>query len=302
MSSVSSVTPVRSAGVIARLRDYVELTKPRIAVLVLISVAAGGFVARWGQPDPIALFHALVGTLLVAASASAMNHYWERGIDMRMRRTRNRPLPAGRLSEQEVLLFAAATVFAGVVYLAITLGALPLLFAIATWVIYVLVYTPMKSRSHWNTHVGAIAGALPVLIGASAAGGTWQPAAALFCIVLLWQFPHFMAIAWIYREDYAAAGMKMSPVVDPTGRHAGMQAVVCALMLLPLSFLAATGHYPLFDASVFMLAALVLGAGQLACAIAFCLHTNDTTARLLLRASLVYLPSLLILLIALPLF
>ncbi len=292
---------LRSA-ISVRIADYVELTKPRIAVLVLISVAAGGFVASLGQPHPLAIMHALFGTLLTAASASAMNHLLERRSDLRMNRTRNRPLPAGRLSQREVLWFASVTIIAGIAYLLATAGWLPAVLAASTWLLYVVAYTPMKSRSIWNTHVGAIAGALPVLIGASAAGSYWQPAAALFCILLMWQFPHFMAIAWIYREDYAAAGAKMSPVVDPSGRHAGLQAVVCALMLLPLSFLAATGHYPMFDAGVFMLAALVLGTGQLMCAIAFCLNTNDTTARLLLRASLVYLPSLLILLIALPLF
>ena len=300
--SLSTVTPARRLGLLARVSDYVELTKPRIAVLVLISVAAGGFVASVGQPNPFALLHALIGTLLTAASASALNHYLERHTDARMSRTANRPLPAGRLSGREVLMFASITIIAGLAYLCTTVGWQAAIFAALTWGIYVLAYTPLKSRSYWNTHVGAIAGALPVLIGASATGGHWQPAAALFCILLLWQFPHFMAIAWIYRKDYAAAGMMMSPVVDPTGRHAGLQAVVCALMLLPVSFLAATGHYPPFDASIFMLAALVLGTGQLICAVAFCLNMNDSSARLLLRASLVYLPSLLILLIALPLF
>ena len=300
--SISTAAASRRTGFMARVLDYIELTKPRIAVLVLVSVAAGGFLASLGQPNPIALLHALIGTLLTAASASAFNHYLERHSDRRMRRTADRPLPAGRLSEQEVLVFGAATLVAGVVYLSVTLGWWPLFFAGLSWVIYVLAYTPLKSRSHWNTHVGAVSGALPVLIGASATGSHWQPAAALFCILLLWQFPHFMAIAWLYREDYGAAGLKMSPVVDPSGRHAGLQAVVCALMLLPLSFLAATGHFPALDAFWFMSLALVLGTAQLACAIAFCLHMNDTTARLLLRASLVYLPSLLILLMALPLF
>jgi len=300
--SASTITSARRAGALARVADYIELTKPRIAMLVLVSVAAGGFVASLGQPDPLSLLHALVGTLLTAASASAMNHYLERQSDARMARTSDRPLPAGRLAEAEVLLFAALTMFAGVVYLGATLGWWPLCFAVGTWAIYVLAYTPLKRCSSWNTHVGAIAGAMPVLIGASAAGGYWQPAAALFCILLLWQFPHFMAIAWIYRREYASAGLQMSPVVDPSGRHAGLQAVVCALMLLPLSFVAAAHYYPLWNATVFMSAALALGSGQLLCAIAFCLHMNDATARLLLRASLVYLPSLLILLMALPLF
>ena len=300
--SVSTITNARRSGSLTRARDYIELTKPRIGVLVLVSVAAGSFLASLGQPDPLALLHALVGTLLTAASASALNHYLERHSDCHMHRTADRPLPAGRLTEFEVLVFGFVTGVTGIIYLAVALGWWPMFFAGLSWAVYVLAYTPLKSRSHWNTHVGAVSGALPVLIGASATGSHWQPAAALFCILLMWQFPHFMAIAWLYRKDYEAAGLKMSPVVDPSGRHAGLQAVVCALMLLPLSFLAATGHFPAFDAFLFMLLALLLGTAQLACAIAFCLNMNDTTARLLLRASLVYLPSLLILLMALPLF
>lgn len=301
-TSASTVASARRTGVLTRIADYVELTKPRIAALVLVAVAAGGFVASLGQPHPLALLHALIGALLVAASASAMNHFLERHSDRRMQRTAQRPLPAGRLAPGEALAFAGLTGVAGVVYLAAALGWLPTLFAAGTWAIYVLAYTPLKSRTVWNTHVGAIAGAMPVLIGAAATGGRWQPAAVLFCIVLLWQFPHFMAIAWMYRRQYAQAGLQMSPVVDPSGRRAGLQAVVCALMLLPLSFLAAARYYPPLDATAFMLAALLLGGGQLVFAIAFCLRTSDATARWLLRASLVYLPSLLILLMALPLF
>ena len=211
-----------------------------------------------------------------------------------------RPLPAARLGGGEVLIFAMACVVVGVVYLYFTTNALAALVAAATWLLYAVVYTPLKSRTAWNTHIGAVAGAMPVLIGAAAVGGRWQPAAVLFSLLLLWQFPHFMAIAWLYREQYARAGLKMAPVVDPSGRIARLQAVFSALALLPLSFYAAW-HYPPGETQVYMLAALLLGAGQLACAIAFCVWMNNVTARWLLRASLIYLPALMLLLIALPL-
>lgn len=300
MSTSTITIAERRSGVVARTADYVALTKPRIAALVLVTVAAGAFVATWGQPDPLVVLHAMIGTLLVAASGSALNQYIERNSDARMARTISRPLPASRLTGGEVLVFAGVCVISGLVYLAASLNWLTAIIGALTWVMYVLIYTPLKSRSAWNTHVGAIAGAMPVLIGAAATGGSGQPALVLFSILLLWQFPHFMAIAWLYRDEYARAGLKMAPVVDPSGRIAGVQAVLCALALLPLSFFAAW-HYPPHDATIFMLAALVLGGGQLACAIAFCLAMNCRTAKLLLRASLIYLPALLLLLIALPL-
>jgi protoheme IX farnesyltransferase len=300
MSMSSLTTPAPRTTVIARLADYVELTKPRIAALVLVCVAAGAFVSSWGQFEPLLLVHALVGTLLVAASASGFNHWLERHSDARMTRTATRPLPAGRLSSVEVITFSVVTGIAGVAYLLLFTNTLSTLAGVATWITYVLLYTPLKSRTPFNTHVGAVSGALPVLIGAAAVSGRLEPALALFGILLFWQFPHFMAIAWIYREEYARAGLKMSPVVDPSGRSAGLTAVLNALVLLPLSYFA-VAHYPPWEAGVFLVAALVLGAGQLACALAFCWRRDVVSARRLLRASLIYLPAILLLLIALPL-
>lgn len=300
MSTSSIAVARRGAGFFARLGDYVELTKPRISALVLVAVAAGAFVSSWGQPHPLTLVHTLLGTLLVAASASGFNQYLERHSDALMPRTQSRPLPAGRLSSGEVMVFSVGCLFAGAVYLLLAVNWLTALAAGATWILYVLVYTPMKSLTAFNTHVGAVAGALPVLIGAAAVGGRWQPAAALFCILLLWQFPHFMAIAWMYRRQYARAGLQMAPVVDPSGRSTALQAVLSALALLPLSYWA-VAHFPPREAALFMIAALLLGGGQLACAVAFCWRMNDASARRLLRASLVYLPAVLLLLIVLPL-
>jgi protoheme IX farnesyltransferase len=298
MSSITTVAP--RSTFLSRAADYVELTKPRIAALVLVCVAAGAFVSSWGQFEPIVLLHALVGTTLIAASASGFNHFIERNSDARMTRTASRPLPAGRLSVTEVITFSVVCGIAGGAYLLLLVNWLAAAVGAATWITYVLLYTPLKSRTPFNTHVGAVSGALPVLIGAAAVSGRMEPALALFGILLFWQFPHFMAIAWIYREEYARAGLQMSPVVDPSGRSAGLTAVLNALVLLPLSYFA-VAHYPPWEAGVFLIAALVLGAGQLACALAFCWRRDVTSARRLLHASLIYLPAILLLLIALPL-
>jgi len=277
----------------SRVCDYVELTKPRIAALELVVLVAAATVATWGQPDPVRLWPALVGTLLIAASASAANQWFERRGDARMPRTANRPLPAGRLSEAEVLAFAGVLLAAGALQLGLLVNLAALGWALATWAVYVLAYTPLKTRSPLNTAVGAVAGALPVLIGWAAADVALdRRAIALFLVLFLWQFPHFMAIAWLYRRDYALAGHRMLTVVEPTGRRAGWQAVLAALALVPVSIvpvLAAPGLGSLAYCAV----AAVLGAGQLAIAAAFWQHATDARARLLLRASLVYLPTLL---------
>lgn len=297
MSSIVSVER-RPSSAMARLADYVELTKPKIGLLVLVAVAVAYYVAQWGQPEPLVLLHLLLGTLLVSASASALNQWLERGTDRLMERTAGRPLPSGRLSAVEVVGFAAVTICAGLAYLALAVNFITALLGLLTWTIYVWVYTPLKTRTALNTAVGAIAGALPVLMGWSAGGAALDKRAwALFLILFLWQFPHFMAIAWIYRRQYARGGLKMLSVVDPTGRRAGLQAVLAALALLPVSFVPA-----LFAPGVswYVALAFVLGAGQLACAVLFCARLDEASARRLLRASLVYLPLLLGLLLLVP--
>ncbi|HUY89325.1 MAG TPA: heme o synthase [Pirellulales bacterium] len=274
-----------------RVCDYVELTKPKIAALELVTVAVAAVVASSGTLDPWRLFHALLGTALVAAGASAWNQLLERETDALMERTADRPLPAGRLSVREVLGFGSAASLAGVLYLALLVNPLTSALGAATWVLYVCIYTPLKSRSHANTMVGAVAGAMPILMGWAAVGRSLDlGAATLFLIVFLWQFPHFMAIAWIYRRQYAEAGLQMLPVVDPSGLRAGGQAVLAALALLPVSLLPSMVS---FAGSVYFAWALLLGAAQLACAAMFLFRLSDGSARMLLRASLVYLPSLL---------
>jgi heme o synthase len=292
------IDDVRAAR-LDRVFDYVELTKPRIASLVLVTVAATMFVAGWGLPNPLILVHTLLGTALVAASASALNQWLERESDALMPRTASRPLPAGRLTGRQVIGFAVITILLGSVYLAATTNLLTALLGLLTWASYVWIYTPLKSRTSLNTVVGAVAGALPVLMGWAAVGAPLDlKAFSLFMILFLWQFPHFMAIAWIYRDQYGAAGLQMLTTVDPTGSRAGAQAVMCSLALLPVSLLPSV--YGLSGAG-YALFALLLGVGQLACATAFLIQRSEGSARRLLWASLVYLPAILMLLIATPL-
>jgi protoheme IX farnesyltransferase len=281
-----------------RCIDYIELTKPKIALLELVTVALSAYVARWMFPDAATLAWLLVGTTLTAAGAGAWNQWLEIATDARMRRTADRPLVAGRLTPRQVAWFGTWTSIAGVGSLAVAVNAPTAVFGFLTWFLYVVVYTPMKRWTPLNTVVGAVAGAMPVLMGWASSGGpfTW-PVAALAMIVFLWQFPHFMAICWIYRDQYARAGLQMLSVVDPTGRRCGAQAVVTALVLIPVSLLPSV----LGEAGpLYFCWALALGLAQFGSAVWFMLRLDERSARTLLRASLIYLPSLLMMLILGP--
>jgi heme o synthase len=296
MSSLSTSTSVviqeRSAsGLTSIAADYLTLTKPKIAVLVLVTVAITCYVASWGHLEAALLLHTLVGTGLVAASASAANQWLERKRDALMERTAERPLPAHRLRSGSVLAFSSVLLLAGTIYLGWAANGRAAMWGLLTWLAYVLLYTPLKSRTPWNTAVGAVAGALPVFIGWTAMGAPlgWR-STALFMLVFLWQFPHFMAIAWIYRAQYARAGMRMMTVVDPSGRAAGLQAVLASLAMLPVSITPALIRQDL-NGVLFASAALALGCGMLGCSMLFLATRSDRSARILLRASLVYLPA-----------
>jgi protoheme IX farnesyltransferase len=289
-----AVAASRPLGWWWRLAEYVELTKPRISALVLLTVAVAAAAASAGSPPLALLVHTLVGTALVAASAGAFNQWLERDSDGLMARTAGRPLPAGRLTGWEVVLFGAVTLALGLVYLGFAVGLLTCALALATWLLYVCIYTPLKRVSPQNTAVGAIAGAMPVLMGHSAAAPLSLDAAALFLIVYLWQYPHFMAIAWLYRRQYAAAGLVMATVVDPTGGRAARQAIAAAVALVPVSVLPAVFGVMRWE---FAVGAILLSTAQAAVAVAFALQRDEGLARWLLRASLVYLPSLLLLLL-----
>lgn len=279
-----------------RLADYVELTKPRIAVMVLVTVAAGYLMAAGTDARMLPLLHTLIGTGLVAGGASAWNMWIERGTDARMRRTANRPLPAGRLHHIEAVVFGTTLAVTGVNYLYHALPT-PLAAAVAalTFVTYVAVYTPLKTLTVFNTHIGAVPGALPPVIGWCAATGTlgWD-AAALFLVLLFWQLPHFMAIAWMYRHDYSRAGHRMIPVDDPTGRKTSRSminwcGVLVAASLLPLA------RGPLDW--VYLVGALALGAFFLRSTLRFRTHRTEKQARQVLRTSILYLPAMMALLL-----
>ncbi len=288
-SSVISVAEQRTATWAGKLLDYLELTKPRISVMVLFSVALAGVIASWGQPDVARLVHTLVATAFVAASASALNQWVERKSDARMPRTMGRPLPSGRLTSAEAVVFGIVTFVVGSIYMWIACGAPAVTWAVITWASYVCIYTPLKRFTALNTLVGAIPGAMPILIGWTGVGGSVDlRALSLFMLVFLWQFPHFMAIAWLYRRQYADAGMAMMTVVEPTGRTAGVQAVLSALSLILVSLVPVL--LVMSTSIVYLLTSFALGVGQLICAIRFLANRNETTARALLRASLIYLP------------
>jgi len=273
----------------SRWLDFVELTKPRIAVLVLFTVAVGGLLAATAPYDLTQLGHALVGTALVAAGASALNQWMERGTDGLMRRTENRPLPAGRLASAEVLGFGIVLSVLGLGYMFI-LMAHPLAGALTalTLVSYVFVYTPLKRKTTLNTLIGAVPGALPPVIGwAAMTGSLDRVAGILFLIVFLWQVPHFLAIAWMYREDYGRAGLKMLPVVDEDGSATGRQMLLYCIALIPVSLLPVM----LGDASLmFGFGALGMGAYFVRAIGGFVMAPTQTQARKVLHASLVYLP------------
>lgn len=280
-----------------RLADYVMLFKPRVAVLVLFTVAAGAMLAARGVPEyPVELFHTLFGTALVAAGASALNQFLERHSDALMLRTENRPLPAGRMLPGEVLIVGVGLGLVGVLYLALTLHQpWAALVAGFTYLSYVFLYTPLKRKTPLNTLVGAMPGALPPVIGWVAVRGKLDPeAVALFLIVFLWQVPHFLAIAWIYREDYARAGLCMLPVLDRDGIETGRQMVRYCLVLIPASLVpVALG----LAGPLYLVGALGLGIAFLTYAIGFVRASSNLQARRVLRASLIYLPGLLALLL-----
>lgn len=277
------------AGWLTGARDYVELTKPRIVVLELITIIAAAHVATpWGLP-PAVLLHTVAGAALVAASAGAFNQWWEQKTDALMKRTSVRPLPAGRLTSRQVIAFGTITLIAGAVELSLFVSLATAAVGLVIWAIYVLAYTPLKTRSPINTAVGAVSGALPILIGWTATGAAIDVRAlALVGVMFLWQFPHFMAIAWLYRNEYGRAGQRMLTVVDPTGLRAGAQAVVGALALVPVSLVPAMSPAA-GSPIVYCVWALVLGAMQIAAAVMFLAHREDRSARRLLRASLIYL-------------
>jgi protoheme IX farnesyltransferase len=276
----------------SRCVDCLALIRPRIAFLVLFTVAAAFMLASAGVPDTVRLLHVLLGTSLVVAGASALNQVFEKHSDALMERTSNRPLPSGRLQPGTVFVLGTTFALAGLAYLALMVRQ-PAMVAAAAFAFasYVFVYTPLKRTTTLNTLVGAVAGAMPPVIGWTAATNSFDlAAAALFAILFLWQVPHFLAIAWIYRDDYSRARLRMLPVVDPSGDQTAWNMVGYSAALVAVSILpAALG----LGGALYLLAAAILGAWFLICVFGF-FHTRSVDqARHVLRASLVYLPVLL---------
>jgi protoheme IX farnesyltransferase len=288
-----------SQGVLARgatLADFVELTKPRITTLVVLTALVGFVMASPAAPVGLALLFALAGTGLVAAGASTLNMVLERDTDARMNRTRSRPLAEGRMRPPEAIAFGLGLTALGLAGLFSLSGPLPAAVAFVTWFTYLFCYTPLKRRTSLSTLVGAVPGALPPVIGWAAARGSIDGGAfVLFAILFLWQVPHFLAIAWIYREDYARGGLPMLPVVDAPGRLTGRQAVAHAFALL-LASLLPTGLG--MAGRAYLAGALLLGVALLAFSLRLALHRTVAAARALFLASVVYLTALCALLVA----
>jgi protoheme IX farnesyltransferase len=268
-----------------------ELTKARLTSLVLLSTLVGFCMGWQGRMDYALMLHTLLGTALVAAGAAALNQLLERDLDAKMRRTAGRPLPSGRVPPNAALVFGGVSAAVGLVYLAAAVNLLTSLLGAITLISYLFLYTPLKRLTPLNTVVGAIPGALPPLMGWVAARGEITSAGwSLFAIQFFWQLPHFLAIAWLYREDYARAGFAMLPVVEPSGRQTAAHAVCHALGLLPVSMCPA-----LFGLTglLYLGGAFVLGLAFLGCAIHFARQLSERGARQLFFASLLYLPLLL---------
>ena len=288
-ASVRTVVALRDVW-----RDYLQLTKPRILLMIVMTALVAMAAAPQGLLSWQAVVTTVVGTALVAASASVFNQWYEIERDSRMERTRRRPLPAGRLTAIESLGFGFLLVIVGLAVFALGGLPLPASIALATWGLYVLLYTPLKSISSINTLIGTLPGALPVLIGWTAGGGSLnQPLGWwMTAVLVLWQLPHFMAIAWLYREQYRAAGFQMLTTVDPTGRLAAWHALLPALALFPVGVLS-VGADGLWG-WILGIASVLANLGMAWGAYRFWREQTSITARYLLRASLIYLPAMLL--------
>ena len=283
----ANLAPVSSRFV----SDIAELVKARLTLLVLLTTAVGFYLAAESPIDYIALFHVVFGTAAAAAGAAALNQWWERRLDALMHRTRTRPVPAGRMRPLEALVLGAVLSIFGVAYLAIVCNILSATLAAITIVVYIFAYTPLKRTSTANTAVGAIPGAIPPMIGWAAARGTIDAGAwSLFAILILWQLPHFFAIAWMYRDDYSRAGFRMISSDDRTGERSASQSVFFCILLLVIAGLPASlGVVTMFYIPV----ELALGGLFIAVAMRFLRLRTPASARLLFIGSIVYLPLLL---------
>jgi protoheme IX farnesyltransferase len=278
-----------------RVAAYLELTKPRITFLIVLTAAAGFALASSAHIDYIGLLRSMLGIALLSSGIATINQYMERDLDALMRRTANRPLPSGRLLPAEALAFGVSLIVLAEIYLAVLVNPLTALLGLTVIAGYLFGYTPLKTRTTLSTMVGAFPGAVPPLIGWAAARGTiGLEAWVLFAILFLWQFPHFLAIAWMYREDYTRAGILMLPVVEPDGRVTAQQIVVYTILLLPVSLLPTVLGV---SGKVYLYGAIVLGLLFLYSSVRAAFSKSRQEARRLLLASVIYLPLLFILMV-----
>ena len=275
----------------SRAQAYVVLNKPDVSFLVLITTAAGYYMGARGPVAWLHLIHTVFGTMLIAGGTAALNHYVERDSDRLMRRTASRPLPSGVLKPRQALAYGIALSVAGAVYLYFAAGALAAGLGIATCLSYLLAYTPLKKRTVWATFIGAFPGAVPPMIGWVAATGRLDLGAwLLFAILFFWQFPHFHAIAWMYREDYARAGILMLPVVDREGSRTFRQILVTAAVLVGVSLLPAIAG---LAGIVYFFGALVLSVGLLQVCLWAASEKTNVRAKWLMHATVLHIPLLL---------
>ncbi len=282
--------PAGSAAIPSRLADFVSLTKPRLNVLVVVTTIVGYYLGADERATAAQLLHTVSGTALVAGGASALNQLWERRTDALMRRTARRPLPDLRLTPSAAYWFGLTLSGVGVLQLWLGVNWLSAGVALLTLLSYVLCYTPLKVRTSLSTIVGAVPGALPAVIGWTAATNSWSIEAwVLFGIVFMWQMPHFLAIAWMYRDDYTRAGIPLLPVLEPDGRSTGRQAVLYTAALVPMSL---TPTLVGLAGPTYLSGALVLAAVLLWLAFEFAVTRSMPSARRLFAGTILYLPLL----------
>lgn len=289
------VPATAAAGTLERIRALVELTKPGITRMVLVTTAAGFYMASAGGMDWLRFVSTLVGVGLVASGASALNQWFEWDADGRMLRTRRRPVPSGRISRPAAFVFAILLASLGGDWLFLAVGPAPAIIVAVSLLSYVFLYTPLKRRTWWATIIGALPGALPILAGWTAAGrGVDATGLALFGILFLWQMPHFYALAWLYREDYVRGGFRMLSADDATGARTAWQAFLFALALLPVSVLPTWFGV---SGTPYLIGAVVLGVAYASLGAGLVLRRTNRRAWQLFFGSVVYLPALLILMV-----